>query len=717
MPILKNETNYLGFKITGNGIKPDTEKVETIRSLPAPINVKEVRSFIGMLSYYRRFVPNFSKISIPLVELTKKYAKFNWTDECQRAFEYLKDSLTVIPLLAYPDLTKRYTLYTDASDDTIGACLTQPCNDNEEVLYGVKNEKPIYFLSHKLSDTQTRWSTIEKEAFSIHYALQKLDHYLHNAEFTIKTDHKPLKYILESPMQNKKIQLWALGITGYNCKIEWLAGTENTIADYLSRRPNRIEVNKSDNKKTDDEDIEIDISNKAYEINTINSNEIDPKKFASCSYKETDTLTLKDFVVSGYDMKYEQSLDKELALIISQMKNGKASKSVESQADKDKQLRKTTYVVPPESSDKESENETDSENSSMEGVEQTRDKLIRRYKNERESSSGEDDIPLMELTKRVKYRKKRIKAQYENTTDEEDNIPLLELQNNLKSRVTTSETRSISLDANSSEDEAMSVNHFIEKPAKFAFIAYSGCHESLAEKGILPSIIKQIYKTWSQKARLFHENRMMGTIFRDSYKTFFDSSHHDRLLIPSLVKEVVDIVVDRARNKGFFYLHTLRLQMENQIRISHDMVKSSALAQTVLRRYEQPGKETFYNTFSNLEQEFNLLMDMHRSITDSFDDFKTLHRHRRSVLPFIGSAMSFLFGTLTEDDINLIKGNVRTLAQNQKKISHILTENLSILNITRLEVSQNRDAINKLSRGLQDLDIRLVNITEAIENK
>ncbi|CAG2205199.1 unnamed protein product [Mytilus edulis] len=152
-------------------------------------------------------------------------------------------------------------------------------------------------------------------------------------------------------------------------------------------------------------------------------------------------------------------------------------------------------------------------------------------------------------------------------------------------------------------------------------------------------------------------------------------------------------------------------------RISHDMVKSSALAQTVLRRYEQPGKEHFYNTFANLEQEFNLLMDMHRSITDTFDDFKTLHRHKRSVLPFIGSAMSFLFGTLTEDDINLIKGNVRTLAQNQKKISHILTENLSILNITRLEVSQNRDAINKLSRGLQDLDIRLVNITEAIEKQ
>ena len=155
----------------------------------------------------------------------------------KKAFDYLKDSLTVIPMLAYPDLNKPYALYTDASADTIGACLTQPCEEGESILPGVKNEKPIYFLSHKLSKTQSKWSTIEKEAFAIHYALQKLDHYLHNAEFTIFTDHRPLKYLLESPMQNKKIQLWALGIAGYNCKIEWLMGTDNTIADFLSRRP------------------------------------------------------------------------------------------------------------------------------------------------------------------------------------------------------------------------------------------------------------------------------------------------------------------------------------------------------------------------------------------------------------------------------------------------------------------------------------------------
>ena len=83
----------MGFKITDEGIKPETEKVDTIRSLPPPLIVKKVRSFVGMLSYYRRFMPNFSTIAIPLVELTKKYPKFKWTDECQKAFEYLKKTV------------------------------------------------------------------------------------------------------------------------------------------------------------------------------------------------------------------------------------------------------------------------------------------------------------------------------------------------------------------------------------------------------------------------------------------------------------------------------------------------------------------------------------------------------------------------------------------------------------------------------------------------
>lgn len=154
---------------------------------------------------------------------------------------------------------------------------------------------------------------------------------MHNANFTIKTDHKPLQYLLSSNFSNRKIQLWALCISSYNCKIEWLSGAENTIADYLSRRPK----NKMDDPQTleeinENDNIEMDISNKAYEISTLNSNEFNPKEFSSCQHNDDDNVQVEDLKIKGYDIKYEQSLDKELSLIAIQLQNGKATKSVES---------------------------------------------------------------------------------------------------------------------------------------------------------------------------------------------------------------------------------------------------------------------------------------------------------------------------------------------------------------------------------------------------
>ena len=122
-------------------------------------------------------------------------------------------------------------------------------------------KKPIFYLSHRLSKSQVKWSTIEKEAYAIHFALQKLDHYLHNSEFVIRTDHKPLKYMLESPMQNKKIQLWALGISGYNCRVEYIEGSSNSCADLLTRVPENGTMNSEEGLD------EPDVSDNAYEIN------------------------------------------------------------------------------------------------------------------------------------------------------------------------------------------------------------------------------------------------------------------------------------------------------------------------------------------------------------------------------------------------------------------------------------------------------------------
>ena len=122
---MKAESNHLGFIVSPEGVRPDLLKVESIRTLAPPTNVKECRSFVAMCSYYRRFVPNFAKISEPIVALTKKHTSFKWTEQCQEAFDLMKESLTVIPLLSYPDPNKRFILYTDASDTCVGAVLCQ----------------------------------------------------------------------------------------------------------------------------------------------------------------------------------------------------------------------------------------------------------------------------------------------------------------------------------------------------------------------------------------------------------------------------------------------------------------------------------------------------------------------------------------------------------------------------------------------------------------
>ena len=189
----KSETKYLGFVISGDGVSPELERVSAMRSMSPPTNVNEVRSLVGVFSYYRRFIPNFSAIAPPIIELTIKYSRFKRDTTCEKAYDYLKDSLSLIDTLVYPDNSKPYILYVNASKDCVGVCLTQldetlepPENPN------FKNEKPIYFLSHRLTKTQQRWSTIEREAYALFFSLQRLNYYLNGAKIIVHTDNKPL---------------------------------------------------------------------------------------------------------------------------------------------------------------------------------------------------------------------------------------------------------------------------------------------------------------------------------------------------------------------------------------------------------------------------------------------------------------------------------------------------------------------------------------------
>lgn len=130
----QKEVKYLGHVITTEGIQPDPEKVKVIQEYPAPTSVKEVRAFMGLTNYYRKFVKGFAQVASPLHDLTKKGASFLWTEDCQKAFDTLKKALTEAPILAYPDFTQSFQLATDASNDAKGMVLGQKQNGREVVI-------------------------------------------------------------------------------------------------------------------------------------------------------------------------------------------------------------------------------------------------------------------------------------------------------------------------------------------------------------------------------------------------------------------------------------------------------------------------------------------------------------------------------------------------------------------------------------------------------
>ena len=223
----KKQLGFLGHVISDEGIQPDAKKVSDIKDMSPPDTVTDVRAFIGMCSYYRRYVNGFSEIAEPLIALTRKNEPFVWTKERQEAFDELKTRLTQAPILAHPDPSKEYVLYTDASGTCVGAILAQK-------EHGGTEEKVIHYLSQQLNKTQRRWSTIEREAYAIVLALKKFRQYLLGTPFTVYCDHRPLKTLFKSPMKNMRIERWSILLSEYNCDIQYRPG-RSMKADFVSR--------------------------------------------------------------------------------------------------------------------------------------------------------------------------------------------------------------------------------------------------------------------------------------------------------------------------------------------------------------------------------------------------------------------------------------------------------------------------------------------------
>ncbi|GFS88479.1 retrovirus-related Pol polyprotein from transposon opus [Trichonephila clavipes] len=210
---------------------PDPGKVESIKNISVPTTKKEIRSFLGLTSYYREYIPNFASLVLPLTELTKNRVPniIPWNEVAEQAFTKLKAQLVKAPSLYTPDLSKPYQLYTDASATAIGACLSQ--NDEKG------KENPIAFFSKKLTETQTRWATIEREAYAVIEALKRFDSSIFGAEIEVISYHNPLTYLTLTTPQSAKLTRWALALQRYNIAISYRKGVKHGNADALSRLP------------------------------------------------------------------------------------------------------------------------------------------------------------------------------------------------------------------------------------------------------------------------------------------------------------------------------------------------------------------------------------------------------------------------------------------------------------------------------------------------
>ena len=196
------------------------------RKMPAPKNPKEVKQFLGLVGYYRKFVPRFADISRVLTHLTKKAVEFKWTQECEKCFQILKEFLKQAPILRYPDPQASYTLYTDASKYTYTGVLTQ---DNDRV------DHPITYVSGLFHGSQLNWATLTKEAYTIYMSVKKLSFYIDTAKITVRSDHLPLKKFLEKNTMNSKVNNWAVELESQTITLEYIPGIRNTLADTLSR--------------------------------------------------------------------------------------------------------------------------------------------------------------------------------------------------------------------------------------------------------------------------------------------------------------------------------------------------------------------------------------------------------------------------------------------------------------------------------------------------
>lgn len=225
--LVKSSIKFLGFRVSGEGIAPDPDKIKSLSEMPAPKNVKEIRRFLGGAGFFRKHIPNFATIASPLTILTRKDSTFKWGREQEESFTQLKEALMSAPVLRLPDYEQPFEIHTDASKVALGAALMQ--RDEEGKAYAVA------YYSRKFRAAESNYPPIDQEALAVVEGVRVFDPYVYGRKFKIYTDHRPLTYIFSRKTKSPRMSRFSHELSFYNYQLIYNKGAQHYVPDLLSR--------------------------------------------------------------------------------------------------------------------------------------------------------------------------------------------------------------------------------------------------------------------------------------------------------------------------------------------------------------------------------------------------------------------------------------------------------------------------------------------------
>nr|CAH7712900.1 unnamed protein product [Callosobruchus chinensis] len=240
IPIKRDQRRYTGFVHNGHIVSPtgiaiDPQRIANIQQFPRPRNIRELRGFLGLTSYCRRFCENFSDLTLPLLSLLKKSVKWEWRENQEVAFRRLKEVFCSVSIVAHPDFSKEFIIQCDSSGFALGGCLYQSDDKGDKSI--------IAFTSRTLHGSELSYTVTEKELLALVHCLRTWRVFILGYRVRVLTDHKSITFLLSTRMRNARLTRWVLFIQEYDLYIEHIPGNQNVIADWLSRNPGeRLEV-------------------------------------------------------------------------------------------------------------------------------------------------------------------------------------------------------------------------------------------------------------------------------------------------------------------------------------------------------------------------------------------------------------------------------------------------------------------------------------------